>query len=274
MALGKRWLRNELIITMNLYCKLPFGQLDQRTPIIIEVANKLGRTPSSLAMKLSNFASLDPILQARGIQGLRGASKADREIWQEFDANWEELAIESEERVQELFENVIPEEYELPKKRKFNKPIPIQTPRSQSTDSTEATVTVKARIGQNFFRQTVLANYNSRCCITGNPIPELLVASHILPWGSYIEHRLNPHNGLCLARTQDTAFDKGLITFDDDYRLIISAYLESFLPDETLDRNFVAYCGQQINLPDKFYPAPDFIRRHREEIFIGKEISN
>lgn len=274
MALGKRWLRDELIIAMNLYCKLPFGELDKKTPIIIEVANKIGRTPSSLSMKLCNLASLDPILQARGIQGLRNASKADREIWQEFYANWEELVIESEERFQELFENLIPEEYELPNQRKFNNPIPIKTPRSQPTDSTEATVTVKARIGQKFFRQTVLANYNSRCCITGNPIPELLVASHILPWGDYIEHRLNPHNGLCLARTQDIAFDKGLITFDEDYRLIISDYLESFLPDETLYRNFVAYCGQQINLPDKFYPDRDFIRRHREAIFIGKEISN
>jgi len=274
MAVGKRWLRDELIIAMNLYCKLPFGKLDEKTPIIIEVANKLGRTPSSLAMKLCNLASLDPILQARGIQGLRNASKADKEIWQEFYNNWEELVMESEERFQELFENLIPEEYELPNQRKSHKSIPIKTPRSQPTSSTEATVTVKARIGQIFFRQTVLANYNSRCCITGNPIPELLVASHILPWGSYIEHRLNPHNGLCLARTQDTAFDKGLITFDKDYRLIISAYLESFLPDETLYRNFVVYCGKQINLPDKFYPDRDFIRRHREEIFIGKEISN
>ncbi|MEG3990871.1 hypothetical protein QUA13_27730, partial [Microcoleus sp. S28C3] len=70
------------------------------------------------------------------------------------------------------------------------------------------------------------------------------------------------------------AFDKGLITFDEDYRLIISAYLESFLPDETLYRNFVGYCGQQIHFPNKFHPDPDFIRRHRQEVFIGKEITN
>ncbi|MGL4500325.1 MAG: HNH endonuclease [Planktothrix sp.] len=274
MALGKRWFRDELIIAMNLYCKLPFGQLDHRTPIIIEVAHKLGRTPSSLAMKLSNFASLDPQLKARGIQGLRGASKADREIWQEFHANWEKLTIESEERFQELLEKVIPEEFEILNPQKSNQPLPIKTPRTQPTGSTEATVTVKARIGQNFFRQTVLANYNSRCCITGNPIPELLVASHILPWGNYIEHRLNPYNGLCLARTQDIAFDKGLITFDEDYRLIISAYLESFLPDEALYRNFIDYQGKQIHFPNKFYPDSDFLRRHREEIFVPKKISN
>lgn len=66
MARGKRWSRDELIVAMNLYCKLPFGQLDHKIPIIIEVSQKLGRTPSSLAMKLVNFASLDPTLQARG----------------------------------------------------------------------------------------------------------------------------------------------------------------------------------------------------------------
>ncbi|MBD2777663.1 HNH endonuclease [Iningainema tapete] len=269
MALGKRWSRDELIIAMNLYCKLPFGQLDHRTPIIIEVSQKLGRTPSSLSMKLCNFASLDPVLQARGIQGLRGASQADREIWQEFYTNWEELGAESEERFQALFENTISEDHQLPTQRKSQTVRSIKIPRSQPTGSTEAEVTVKARIGQNFFRQTVLANDDSRCCITGNPIPELLIASHILPWGSYPEHRLNPHNGLCLSRTQDAAFDNGMITFDEDYRLVLSAYLESFLPEETLERNFVAYRGQQMRLPEKFQPAPDFLRRHREEIFLG-----
>ncbi|NJO46873.1 MAG: hypothetical protein HC835_15300 [Oscillatoriales cyanobacterium RM2_1_1] len=91
MNVRKPWTRDELIIAMNLYCKLPFGQLDHRKPIIIEVAEKLGRTPSSLAMKLSNFASLDPIEQARSIRGLSGASKADRKIWEEFTANREQL---------------------------------------------------------------------------------------------------------------------------------------------------------------------------------------
>ena len=261
MPRGKPWSRNELIIAMNLYCKLPFGQLDQKTLIIIEVAQRLERTPSSLAMKLVNLASLDPVLQVRGIQGLRGASKADREIWQEFNTNWEQLGEESEACLQELFETSIQEESQTSAKRQASK--------LQPTGSTEVEVTVKARLKQNFFRQTVLTNYNSRCCITDNPIPELLVASHILPWSDYPEHRLNPHNGLCLARTHDAAFDKGLITFDENHRLIISAYLTSFLPDKTLERDFVAYRGQPMRSPDKFRLIPDFLQIHREEIFRG-----
>ena len=59
-----KWTREHFLIALNLYCKLPFGKLDQRNPIIKEVSAKMGRTPSSLAMKLSNFASLDPVQQA------------------------------------------------------------------------------------------------------------------------------------------------------------------------------------------------------------------
>jgi predicted restriction endonuclease len=130
-------------------------------------------------------------------------------------------------------------------------------------------VTTKARLGQRFFRQSVLASYNSCCCITGNPVPELLVASHILPWGKFPDQRLNPCNGLCLAQTQDAAFDKGLITLDEDYRLVISPYLQEFLPNDALMRNFLDYEGKQIVMPEKFPPDVGFMQMHREEVFQG-----
>ena len=79
--MAKRWTEQELLIAMNVYCRLPFGQLDQRTPLIAQVAEKMGRTPSSVSMKLCNFASFDPALQARGIKGLPGASRGDRAMW-------------------------------------------------------------------------------------------------------------------------------------------------------------------------------------------------
>lgn len=154
MNLRKPWTRDELIIAMNLYCKLPFGQLDHRTPIIIEVAEKLGRTPSSLAMKLSNFASLDPIQHARGIRGLSGASKADRKIWEEFAANWEQWGTESEERFQELVGFEFSDLNQLLIKQKPKSPkLPlIKYPLTRIIKETEAQVTTKVRIGQSFFR--------------------------------------------------------------------------------------------------------------------------
>jgi len=271
MSIRKPWTRDELIIAMNLYCKLPFGQLDHRTLIIIEVAEKLGRTPSSLAMKLVNFASLDPVQQACGIRGLSGASKADRAVWDEFTANWDKLGTESEERFQELvgFEFSDINQRLVRQRSKTSIPTPKKHPPNRIIEITEAQVTTKIRIGQSFFRQMILSSYGNRCCITGNLIPELLIASHIIPWREQSEHRLNPRNGLCLARTHDVAFDQGLITFDENQKLVLSRYLQEFLPEETLERNFVAYAGNPLRLPEKFQPESDFLRFHREEIFLG-----
>jgi len=74
MAAGRRWTRDELLVSHNLYRKLPFGHLHARNPVILQVGAKLDRSPGSVAMKLCNLASLDPALRARGIRGLPGAS--------------------------------------------------------------------------------------------------------------------------------------------------------------------------------------------------------
>ena len=55
----RNWTREELIAAFNLYCQLPFGKLHKTTPQIIQLARLLERTPSSVGMKLVNFASCD-----------------------------------------------------------------------------------------------------------------------------------------------------------------------------------------------------------------------
>src|ERR1700712_569905 len=97
MASGKRWTRAELLVALNLYHKLTFGQLHSRNPAIIELAAKLERGANSMAMKLCNFASLDPALKLRGIKGLEGASALDRSTWTEFHADLNETVPASEE---------------------------------------------------------------------------------------------------------------------------------------------------------------------------------
>lgn len=92
----KLWTRDELILAINLYCKIPFGRLHRLNPEIINLADLIGRTPSAVAYKLVNFASLDPSLKARGIKGASNASNLDKEIWKEFFNSWDELPFESE----------------------------------------------------------------------------------------------------------------------------------------------------------------------------------
>lgn len=120
------------------------------------------------------------------------------------------------------------------------------------------------RQGQQFFRESILASYGSRCCITNNPLPELLIASHIVPWALSEKDRLNPRNGLCLARTQDAAFEAGLITLDEEFRVRLSPRLKEVCSEETLADNFEKYEGRQINLPIRFRPDESFIAYHRK----------
>jgi predicted restriction endonuclease len=251
---------------MNLYCKLPFGQLRHGNPVIIEVAKKLGRTPSALSMKLCNLASFDPVLQARGIKGLQGAARQDKEIWDEFQANSAELAPMSESLLHDLLtKNAEDEVSFLQRDRIIIEPARKISP---PTGATEKESTMLVRRGQQFFRQTILTAYGKRCCISGITVPRLLIASHIVPWSESKKDRLNPRNGLCLSALHDAAFDDGLITLDEDCRVVLSKQLRKYFPQTALEQNFAAYEGRPISKPEQLAePDPALLKIHRETIF-------
>lgn len=258
----KPWSREETILAMNLYCRIPFGRQHSRAPEIIELAKAIGRTPGSVAMKLNNITSIDPEEQTRGVKGLRSASKQDKIIWGEFHANWEAMAAESEYLWQEI---VI--RHKLLNEASIATNIQGELEKLESSGATETSRTTKVRLAQSFFRQTVLSAYLGQCCISGNPIPELLIASHIMPWSDFPDQRINPCNGLCLSRLHDAAFDRGLIAFDENYRLLLSKQLRDYLPNESLNVNFVAHEYNELRLPEKFRPDKAFLAHHREYIY-------
>ena len=99
---SSRWTIDQLKLAFHLYCLLPFGQLHRRNAEVVELAGLIGRTPSAVAMKLCNFASLDPAIVASGRKGLEGASRLDRQIWEFFQADWEGLAVEGAQLRQAL----------------------------------------------------------------------------------------------------------------------------------------------------------------------------
>lgn len=265
MPSGKKWTRNELLVALNLYHKLTFGQFYARQPVVIAVADKLGRSANSLAMKLSNLASFDPALKLRGIKGLEGASKLDEAVWNEFHANLNEAAPASEEAMRALFGAREGTELEvLPKKGIRLRKLPPSGP-------TETLATVKQRRGQEFFRESVLNNFNGCCGVTGLAIRDLLVASHILPWGTHPTERLNVCNGLCLSRLHDAAFDRRLITFDENLRLILSPRLKGEIGQRSVAENFAAYAGEKLLIPmDAALPNAAFLAEHRARC-LGKK---
>lgn len=264
MASGKRWTRDELLIVLNLYHKLRFGQFDQRQPVIIDLAKRLDRTPSSVAMKLSNLASLDPALKLRGIEGLKGASNLDRDVWEEFHTNPSELIPLSQERFDALFLDAEGETTEVIPGTGIRK---ITRPPYGDTETIRPT---KQRRGQAYFREVVLNNYDNRGSLTGLPVRELIIASHILPWSGHEAEHLNVRNGICLNRLHDAAFDQGLIAFDDNLRLLLSKRLRDVLPHEAVKSSFADYAGMTLHLPEDAI-APDlvFLAKHRKRFKVA-----
>jgi putative restriction endonuclease len=204
------WTREESILAINLYCKIPFGQMHSRNAEVIALANIIDRSPSAVARKLGNFASFDPKLRERGVKGLENASKLDKEIWHEYMQNWDEQFIESEKLLAKKKHTTI---------EQLNY---IDLDNLPEVEGKERERLVVVRVNQSLFRKMVLTNFNNKCCITGITQPELIVASHILPWSKDKGNRLNPKNGLALNYLHDKAFDCGLLTVTEDLKIKIS----------------------------------------------------
>lgn len=259
---SRRWVPTELELAFHLYCQLPFGKLHNRNKDIIALAHILGRTPSSIALKLVNFSSLDPSITSTGRSGMKNASTADRQIWAEFNNDWEGMAL----KCATLYEHArtthhLPAEETTPELSENQEAL-------QNYQGASRMAMTEQRVKQNFFRRAVLSSYNEKCCITGISDTRLLVASHIVPWSKDTQNRLNPRNGLSLSCLHDKAFDRGLITISDQYEVTLSREIKCS-KDEYIALSFHRFEGKPITLPQRFYPAQEFLEKHRVETFKG-----
>lgn len=248
----EKWTIDQTIVAFYFYCQTPFGKLHSTNPKIIELASFIGRTPSAFAMKCVNFASLDPAILKSGRSGLSNASRLDKEIWEEFHSDGQALI----EKAEKLLENF-----------KRDKKLELISEFMQERDFTGEVrlVTIKQRIGQSFFRNSVLSSYNGKCCISGVRDARFLVASHIVAWKDDVSNRLNPANGLCLSSIHDKAFDHHLFSLTDDFEIILSRQLKE-TRDQFLKDVFWNLEGRQITLPEKFIPDIKLIKAHRNQL--------
>ena len=151
---GDNWTRDEHILAFNLYSQLPFGKMHKGTPQVKDLARLLGRTDSSVAFKLSNFARLDPALQERGIRGMQHGAKGEEEVWREFYAHPEELAFESEGLLAARLHKPVEEVAAIDVK-------------DLPPEGKEREAIVRVRVNQNFFRRRIISAFEFRCCVTG-----------------------------------------------------------------------------------------------------------
>tara|TARA_R110000787_G_scaffold138239_1_gene251860 strand:+ start:574 stop:1239 length:666 start_codon:yes stop_codon:yes gene_type:complete len=217
--------------------------MHRTNPEVVELADYLDRSANSVAMKLANYASLDVTLDRKGLDG---ASKADKQTWDEFFAD-PEIFLQMARSMRHA-----DGDWET----KNDDPEP-----TEFREGEEVLRMVKVRKNQAAFRTMVLSAYESQCAITGVNLPELLVASHIVPWKVNEKSRLDPRNGICLNPLHDKAFDTGLITFRNDLSVLCSPKL---LIPNVLRGQFE---GKVASAPGKFRPLPEYLEYHRDAVF-------
>lgn len=246
MSESKKWTRRDHVLVLELYSRLPFGKMHKSNPEVVELASFLERSPSSVAMKLANFAGLDETLDRKG---LAGASQADRAIWQEFFADTEQF-LQSARSIRSAEGEWDSADDEPPEFKGVK-------------EGEEVLRLTKVRKNQAAFRRMVLSAYDSTCALTGIEHSEMLVASHIVPWRVNEKIRLDPRNGICLNSLHDRAFDAGLITLSNNLDLVCSPALK--LPNH-LKPHFE---GRALKPPSKFHPLPEYLEYHRDSVFIS-----
>lgn len=245
MAERRNWTEDEVTEALSLYLRLPFGKFHSGTPQIIRMAERIGRTPSSVAMKLSNLAALDETLPQKG---LAKASAMDRQVWTKFRQDSSFVLAAYEAQLETL----------QPLKPGFSEQRQANWAAKQSEVTRRAVV---QRHGQSFFREMILNSYRSCCALTGIDDARLLTASHIIGWQEDDTQRLNPENGICLNALHDRAFDRHLISFDHNYRMIVA----DDLPADT-KRKLTAGVSERLQLPERFLPARAFLHHHRQRM--------
>jgi putative restriction endonuclease len=249
------WTKDELLVVFNLYLKLPFGKLHTTTTEVMQMAHLLDRSVNSIAIRLTNFAACDPYHQNRGVKGMVGGIKQCQPIWDEFYEDRELLIFESERVLAEKEQQDIEFKYD-------NLLLDLKEIKGETRYRE-----VKTRVNQNVFRQIVLANYSGKCAISEIDIPELIFASHIIPWAENERERLNPENGICLSGLYDNAFDKGLIGLNERYEVLISSRLKEKKDSHYYERYFSHIERAKIFVPKKYPPKKEFLQYHLDEIF-------
>lgn len=249
--MANNWTREQTIVALNVYCKIPFKNSSARHPMIKEYAKILGRTPAALNLKIGNLGSFDPVLRAKGIVGLAHTSRMDKMVWNEFLDNPEKLAYESERIIAELKHQTIEESANIDL--------------NDLPEGKERSVVTRQRINQQFFHDAVLCSYENHCCITGINHQYLLEACHISSWRDDVKNRTNPQNGLCMNPLFHKAFDRFLFTVTPDYTIEISEQMIDSAKEETFRDYLISIKGRPILMPEKFSPDKNLLSVHYEQ---------
>lgn len=135
-----------------------------------------------------------------------------------------------------------------------------------NTDGMSAAVyetTSYARAVDPEFRATVISRHDHTCPISGVDHSGLLDVAHVLSWSDYPEYRADLSNVLPLSKTHHAAFDRGLFTIDQNFRLLVDPSFET--QSELLERTIIDRAGERVPLSDRSL-NPEYVAQHNEAL--------
>lgn len=266
---SKKWTDEERYAALKLYFELEFGQFHARNKNVIELAEVLGRTPGSIAMKLGNFASLDPTLD-RG--GLKNVSAADKALMARFH-NQPARVIDEIERAVDRIEYQVSSQSSSVHSHDLHRGMRDQDIGFDISGRPTSVMRIREeRLNQGFFRRAVLSGYHFQCCVCGLKFVRLLEAAHIKPHHQDETFRLRPDNGLSLCRNHHKAFDEGYWTLGTNFDIELDPRLHKLARhDQAISDLLIAHDGQKIHQPFRYLPSKEVIDWHRENTFAKNE---
>ncbi|BDA72810.1 unknown protein [Calothrix sp. PCC 7716] len=135
---------------------------------------------------------------------------------------------------------------------------------AQSKESLKTSI-----IRNAFFRKAVLHTYEYKCAFCGLKVMKsskyyIVDGAHIKPFGEFRDSRIK--NGISLCKNHHWAFDIGLFTVDDKYKIVMSKNFEEESPNAQSMKDFH---GKDLYLPrlEKFYPELEAFEWHRQNKF-------
>jgi putative restriction endonuclease len=127
-------------------------------------------------------------------------------------------------------------------------------------------IEIEQRQKQSLFRKRVMQNFGSKCCVSNIKEKELLVASHIVPWASRIDSRLDQANGLLFYCPYDRLFDKGFISLDDSLRVVVTPDMAEC--SNPLRAILEGLSGRQARQPVRWPLKLEYLAYHRSYVLL------
>lgn len=117
----------------------------------------------------------------------------------------------------------------------------------------------------HIFRKAVLEIYDGRCAISGMKLEfgktgSIVDACHIIPFADAQGDTIS--NGIALSPTLHRAFDRGMVSVSDDYRVLVHPRLTDHFPEVGIRQ----FNHQILHLPkdSRFYPSAEKFAQHRQ----------